>query len=92
MPGTHRAPRRMRVPAAIAAAVVVAGVNAVAMAVGNKSKARAPLDSWLVLGEWEQNDNLDWNIKEIKTAKVDGKKIKADTWYKLENGRFVRDK
>jgi hypothetical protein len=25
----------------------------------------------------------------VKTVKVDGKKIKADTWYKLEGGKFV---
>ena len=25
----------------------------------------------------------------VKTEKVDGEIIKADTWYKLENGEFV---
>ena len=28
-------------------------------------------------------------VKEIKTVKVDGKNIKEDTYYALENGEFV---
>lgn len=35
----------------------------------------------------ENSSNCD--IAEWKAAVVDGEKIKADTWYKLENGEFV---
>lgn len=35
----------------------------------------------------ENNNNYD--ITEWKAAVVDGEKIKADTWYKLENGEFI---
>ena len=35
----------------------------------------------------ENSNNCD--IAEWKAAVVDGEKIKADTWYKLENGEFV---
>lgn len=35
----------------------------------------------------ENSDNYD--ITEWKVAVVDGEKIKADAWYKLENGEFV---
>lgn len=31
----------------------------------------------------------DYRIIGVKTAIVDGKKIKADTWYRLEDGEFV---
>jgi len=31
----------------------------------------------------------DCSVKEWKAAVVDGTKLKADTWYKLENGEFV---
>ena len=32
--------------------------------------------------------NYDWDILDVKAAKVDGKKIKADTYYILKNGEF----
>jgi len=31
----------------------------------------------------------DYHIKSVKSVKVDGKKIKADTFYVLKNGKFV---
>lgn len=36
-----------------------------------------------------EENQRDYEIKDWKAAVVDGKKIKADTWYKLENGEFV---
>jgi len=59
--------------------------NSIACAFGKDSIARAPIGNWIIISEWDNG-----NIKTIKTAKVDGKKIKANTWYKLKNGRFVR--
>jgi hypothetical protein len=26
----------------------------------------------------------------LKSAKIDGKKLKADTFYKVENGKFIK--
>ena len=43
----------------------------------------------LVEREWL---NGEYVIKSYKTAIVDGEKIKADTFYKLENGEFVEIK
>jgi hypothetical protein len=54
---------------------------------GIKSKAKGALGCWIVIAEWEYKDK--WHIKEVKTAKVDGKIIKADTWYILQNGEFI---
>ena len=31
----------------------------------------------------------DYGIKDWKSEVVDGKKIKADTWYRLKDGEFV---
>ena len=31
----------------------------------------------------------DYDVKDFAMAIVDGKDIKADTWYKLENGKLV---
>ena len=33
--------------------------------------------------------NGKYEITDFKAEIVDGEKIKADTWYKLENGEFV---
>lgn len=65
---------------------VAVGDNGVALCRGNDIKARGGLGSILVIVV-ESEDNYD--IKEWKAEAVDGVKIKADTWYKLENGEFV---
>jgi hypothetical protein len=59
------------------------------MAIGYESKAKGALGCWLVLSEWAQDKNNGWHIKTVKTTKVDGEKIKADTWYMLRDGKFV---
>lgn len=51
---------------------------------GENAKVKGGLHSVLALQLWNG-----YELKEIKVAIVDGKKIKADTWYKLENGEFV---
>jgi len=63
--------------------------NSFACAFGINSKAKASKGSWIILAEWEEDENYDWHIKTIKSAKIDGKKLKADTFYKLEDGKFV---
>ena len=61
------------------------GKNSIAAALGDDSLAKAALGNWIVLAEYDDDDNLIC----VKSAAVDGEKIKADTWYKLENGEFV---
>ena len=66
------------------------GDDSVIMCAGNKSKAKAKIGSWITLAEWEWSDEKNRNIPVcVKTEYVDGENIKADTWYKLENGKFV---
>ena len=60
--------------------------NGIAMACGKNSKAKGVIGSYIVLTEW--NDTSD-ELIEAKMIRVDGKKIKADTWYKLKSGDFV---
>ena len=61
------------------------------MCAGNNSMAKAKKGSWITLAEWK-----DINGKYIpvcvKTAKVTGRKIKADTWYMLQDGKFIETK
>jgi hypothetical protein len=42
---------------------------------------------WAVFAIEERGD--DGAITGVKTAVVDGKTIKPDTWYKLQDGEFV---
>ena len=71
-------------------AATVEGKESVAIATGIESKASGALGCYLVLAEWEDKDG--WHIKDMKLAKVDGEKIKADTFYQLVGGEFVEVK
>ena len=55
------------------------------MRAGTESKFKGGL--WSVFAIEVIDD--DYNIIDLKVAVVDGKKIKENTWYKLENGEFV---
>ena len=65
------------------------GKNSIAVSIGFEGKAKASKGSWITLAEWKQNKKYEWNIKTIKTAKVDGERIKANTYYLLKDGKFV---
>ena len=65
----------------------VDGNEAVAAAFGINGKAKACLGSWIMLAEWKLK-NGNWHIAAVKTAQIDGEKLKADTWYILKNGKF----
>ena len=74
--------------------------DAVAVAWGYKGKAMGVLGSHIVLAEWkyigsEKDDRYDkseqeaWEFVGAKMFRVDGEKVKTDTWYRLENGELV---
>ena len=67
-----------------------AGKGSVALSVGRDTKAKGSLGSWIVLTQCHKSkeDGQDY-IDLVKVAKVDGKRIKADTWYTLKEGKFV---
>ena len=64
----------------------VEGKESVAMAIGYKSKAKGALGCWIVLAEWDEDGE---HIIDVRSTKVDGDIIKADTWYILKDGKFV---
>jgi hypothetical protein len=70
-------------------AASVEGQESIAMAIGYQSKAKGALGCWIVLSEWGQDEEGEWHIVDVQSTKVDGDKIKADTWYMLQNGMFV---
>ena len=66
------------------------GEDSVIMCAGNNSKAKAKIGSWITLAEWKWSDEKKRDVPVcVKTEYVDGENIKADTWYKLKNGKFV---
>ena len=57
---------------------------------GTDSIAKGKIGSWITLSEWKY-DKIEKVIIPVcvKTEKIDGERIKEDTFYKLENGEFV---
>lgn len=68
-------------------AASVSGKESIAIATGCQSKAKGALGCWIVLAEWDDNGK---HIICVKSHKVDGNTIKADTFYTLKNGKFVK--
>ena len=62
------------------------GKNGLSVARGNDVRVKGGVGAVLVITEENRSD---YSIKEWKAAVVDGEQIKADTWYKLEDGEFV---
>ena len=66
------------------------GMYAVVMCAGHDCVARAKKGSFITLAEWKYDDEIGMYIPvHVKTKKVDGKHIKEDTYYRLEDGKFV---
>ena len=65
------------------------GKDCVIMCAGINSVAKASKGSWITLSEWSYSDKKQRYIPVcVKTEFVDGEKIKADTYYKLDGGVF----
>jgi hypothetical protein len=74
--------------AATAKGSVSVGKNGCGLVRGNDVKIKGGLGAVLVICE-ENGDN--WDIKEWKAFVVDGTDIRADTWYKLVDGKLVEE-
>ena len=70
-------------------AAKVSGLDSIAIVTGKDSKAAGSLGDWIVLTERGERNGDTSPIKEVKAFKVDGEKIKADTFYKLVDGEAV---
>ena len=65
------------------------GKYAVICCAGDNSMVKAKIGSWITLAEWDYSEEKKCPVPVcVKTEYVDGKRIKADTWYKLVNGEF----
>ena len=65
-------------------AAEVSGSESIAFVSGYQSKAKGALGCWIVLTE--RDDNM--NILSVKAFCVDGKNVKPDVFYMLENGEL----
>ena len=60
----------------------VSGKQSVAIVIGKDGNAKGALGCWIVLAEWGDDEIIDMQL-----FKVDGEKIKPDTFYTLKNGK-----
>ena len=66
-------------------AATVVGKDSIACGLGYKCKAKGAKGCWLVLAERDKNEK----ILNVKTYCVDGKNIKENIFYILENGKLT---
>jgi hypothetical protein len=66
------------------------GKHAVICCTGHNSIAKGKVGSWITLSEWEYSEAEKAHIPIcVKTERIDGERIKEDTYYKLVKGNFV---
>ncbi len=66
------------------------GEDSVICCAGHGSNVKAKKGSWITLAEWKYSEEKERYIPVcVKTERVDGERIKADTWYTLKDGEFV---
>uniref|UniRef100_A0AAU8ATA3 Uncharacterized protein n=1 Tax=Dulem virus 31 TaxID=3145749 RepID=A0AAU8ATA3_9VIRU len=61
------------------------GTNAVISAIGINNIVRAKKGTWITLAEYDENDTP----RCVKSAQIDGVKLKEDVYYTLLNGEFT---
>ena len=68
--------------------------ESIAVAWGYHGKARGVKGAYLVLADWEGDEENywtqdRWRLKGAKMVRVDGETIKENTWYTMVNGKIV---
>ena len=58
------------------------------MSAGIDGKVKAAIGNWIAIAEWQIRGGHFVPVG-IVSAQVDGEKVKADTWYKCENGQLM---
>ncbi len=61
------------------------GPNSIIAGIGIDNIAKGVITNWIVLAEYDNEGK----VKYVKSAKIDGKKLKPNVWYKLKKGKFV---
>ena len=68
------------------------GAEGCAVALGIEGRASGAVGCWLTIAEWKKDADYTWSRIDVRTKKVDGKRIKADTFYRLKAGKFAEVK
>ena len=63
--------------------------TAIAVAWGFYSRAKGVIGAHIVLADWRMDENYNWHLHGAQMVRIDGKQYKADTWYRMENGKIV---
>lgn len=72
---------------------VANGKNSIIVHIGRDGMAKGVKGTWITLAEYRRDEKLHNYIPiYVKSFKVDGKKIKENTFYKLENKKLVEVK
>ena len=66
--------------------LAASGKDSICAAIGRNSCAKGIKGTWIVLAEY----NDDNSVKCVKSVKIDGKNLLADTYYTLKGGKFVK--
>lgn len=56
---------------------------------GKDNKCKGPVGCFLILSEWGKWNGENDTFIGATMVEVDGEKIKADTFYKLKNGKII---
>jgi len=66
------------------------GKDGVGASIGPLGRIKGDIGNWITLAEWVYDRKLHRDIPVcVKSAKIDGKKLKADTYYMLIDKKFV---
>ena len=66
------------------------GKNTIAAAIGRNTCVKGDIGSWIIATEYGDCDGECYPVVGVVSAKIDGKKLKPDTWYTAKGGRFVK--
>ena len=69
-------------------AAAVEGKESFAITMGVGSKVKGAKGCFIACAEWKEIDG-EYHPVAFISGKVDGQKLKADTWYTVKNGKFV---
>lgn len=65
--------------------IEISGNNSIGIAIGEDNKIKGELNTWITLAEYDNKGNVIC----VKSAKIDGEKLKPNTWYRLKDEEFI---
>ena len=73
--------------------LAASGEDSVVAGIGTNNTAKGAVGCWITLAEWELNKRKKRYVPVcVKSARIDGKRLKANVFYKLENKIFIEVK